>query len=80
MSELDFALGWDFLDDQGRPRQLRFRRNYAPAADPRIFDGTGQLIAVIADGHRFDNGDEVAVTRPRVALADVEAAIDGWEQ
>ncbi len=60
-------------------RQLRFRRNFAPRNDPRIFDGTGQLVAVVADGHRSDNGDEIAISRPGVLSDDVEAALAGWE-
>ena len=32
MSEIDYALAWDFIDSaDGKPRQLRFRRNFAPA-------------------------------------------------
>jgi hypothetical protein len=57
MSEIDYAL--DFIGPtDSKPRQLRFRRNFAPRNDPRIFDGTGQLVAAVADGHRSDNGDE----------------------
>ena len=56
MTEIDYALTWDFIDPaDGKPRQLRFRRNFAPRNDPRIFDGAGQLVAVVADGHRSDN-------------------------
>jgi hypothetical protein len=72
MSEIDCAL-------DGKPRQLPFRQNYAPLGDPRIFDGTGQLVAVVADGHRPDNGDEIAISQPNVALA-VTAALEGWEE
>jgi hypothetical protein len=80
MAEIDYALAWDFIDPaDGKPRQLRFRRNFAPRNDPRIFDGTGQLVAVVADGHRSDNGDEIAISQPGVAFDDVEAALDGWE-
>lgn len=79
MVDKDYALAWQFIGDSGRPRQLRFRMNFAPAGDPRIFDGTGQLIAVIADADRPDNGDEIAITRPRVNEVDVDAALDGWE-
>ncbi|MBZ4522190.1 hypothetical protein, partial [Mycobacterium avium] len=79
MTEIDYAV-WDFIDPaDGKPRQLRFRRNFAPRNDPRIFDGTGQLVAVVADAHRPDNGDEIAVSRPGVLFDDVEAAIAGWE-
>lgn len=80
MSEIDYALAWDFIDPaDGKPRQLRFRRNFALRNDPRIFDGTGQLVAVVADGHRSDNGDEIAISRPGVSFDDVKAALAGWE-
>jgi hypothetical protein len=61
-----------------KPRQLRFRRNFAPRNDPRVFDGTGQLVAVVADGHRSDNGDEIAISRPDVPFNDVEIALEDW--
>jgi hypothetical protein len=47
--EIDYGDAWDFVDDDGKPYKLRFRRNRAPRNDPRLFDGTGQLIAVVAD-------------------------------
>ena len=43
--EIDYGDAWDFVDDDGKPYKLRFRRNRAPRNDPRLFDGTGQLIA-----------------------------------
>jgi hypothetical protein len=55
------------------------RKTRAPADSPETFDGTGQLIAVVADADRADNGDIVAISRPNVSHADVEAALDGWE-
>jgi hypothetical protein len=71
--DIDYALLWQFIDDRdGRPLQLRFRCN---AAD----DTTGQLIAVIADGHRADNHDVVPISRPNVAHAEVDAAMAGWQ-
>jgi hypothetical protein len=80
MPDIDFGLAWDFIDPADRvPRQLRFQRNWAPAGDPPIFDGTGQLVAVVADRHRPDNGDTIAISRPNVAQSDIEAALDGWE-
>ncbi|MEE6140589.1 hypothetical protein SKC41_30295 [Mycobacterium sp. 050128] len=79
MTDIDFALAWDFVDPaDGKPCQLRFRRNFAPRNDPRIFDGTGQLVAVVADGYRSDNGDEIAISRPGVLFDDVDAALVGW--
>ena len=55
MADIDYGLAYDFVDTDGRPRQLRFRRNYAPAGTADTFDGTGQLVAVIADAARPDN-------------------------
>jgi hypothetical protein len=78
--DIDYGLALDFIDDQdGRPLQLRFRRNWAPADSPETFDGTGQLIAVVTDAGRADNGDIVAISRPNVSRADIERALDGWE-
>jgi hypothetical protein len=78
--EIDFGEAWDFLDDAGRPRHLRFRRNLAPPEDPRLFDGTGHLIAVIGDQGRSDNADELAISRPDVSYAAIEAVLQGWEE
>ena len=80
MAEKDYAMAWDFIDNDGKPRQLRFRRNFAPAGDPRVFDGTGQLIAEIADAERTDNYNEIPISRPNVNEADVDAALHGWEE
>jgi len=78
--DIDYALAWEFLfPEDGRPRQLRFRQNYAPPGDDRVFDSTGQLYAVIADGHRADNGHEIAISRPGVRFDDVETALEGWQ-
>jgi hypothetical protein len=78
--DIDYGLALDFIDDQdGRPLQLRFRRNWAPADSPETFDGTGQLIAVVIDAGRPDNGDIVAISRPNASRADIERALDGWE-
>ena len=78
--DIDYGLALDFIDDaDGRPLQLRFRRNWAPAHSAETFDGTGQLIAVVADADRADNGDIVAISRPNVPRSDVERALDGWE-
>ena len=79
MVDKDYALAWQFIDDAGRPRQLRFRMNFAPAGDPRTFDGTGQLVATIADADRPDNFHEMPISRANVNEDDVEAALDGWE-
>jgi hypothetical protein len=79
MADIDYGLAYDFLDADGRPRQLRFRRNCAATGAPDTFDGTGQLVAVIANAGRPDNGDEVLLSRPGVALTDIERALDGWQ-
>jgi hypothetical protein len=77
--DIDYGYACDFIDDRdGRPLQLRFRRNWAPPDSPEIFDGTGQLIAVVHSAHRPDNGDIVPISRPNVPHDDVENALDGW--
>ncbi|MGY4646250.1 hypothetical protein [Mycobacterium sp. URHB0021] len=68
MVDKDNALSWTFVDDDGRPRQLRCRMNFAPAGDPRRFDG-----------HRPDNLDEIAISRPDVEEAAIDTALEGWE-
>ncbi|KAA0093583.1 hypothetical protein CIW49_26335 [Mycolicibacterium sp. P1-18] len=69
--DIDYALRWHFVDaTDGRPRQLRFRCTTE--------NTTGQLLAVIADPHRDDSDDVLALTRPDVAQAAVDAALDGW--
>jgi hypothetical protein len=80
MADIDYGLAWNFIDDRdGRPLQLRFRRNYAPPQSPDTFDGTGQLIGVIVDPDRTDNQDIIALSRPGILHAAVEAALDGWQ-
>jgi hypothetical protein len=80
MADIDFGLALDFVDpSDGVPRQLRFTRNWAPPGDPRVFDGTGQLVAVVADRARPDDGHTIALTRPNVHIDDVEKILDGWE-
>jgi hypothetical protein len=78
--DIDLGDAYDFVDEDGKPYKLRFRRNWAPRNDPRIFDGTGQLTAVVADVTRPDNHTEIAISRPNVAHADVERALQGREQ
>jgi hypothetical protein len=75
--DIDFALAWQFVDLDGRPRQLRFHRD--DSGTPDVLDGTGQLIAVIADPHRTDADDTIAISRAHVAYADIAAALDGWQ-
>jgi hypothetical protein len=77
--DIDYALAWNFVDIDGRPRQLRFRRDNSSRPDFDVLTGTGQLIAIIADPHRRDHGDTVAISRPGVDFAAVEAALAGWQ-
>ncbi|MGV7301756.1 hypothetical protein PJK45_21460 [Mycobacterium kansasii] len=77
--DIDYGLACDFIDEVGRPMQLRFRRNYAPPGDPQIFADTGQLIAILVDRHRPDNGDIVPISRPNVERTRIEEVIEGWE-
>jgi hypothetical protein len=72
--EIDYGLAYDFIDDDGdgRPYQLRFRRE-------QHFSDQGQLIAVIASAGRPDNGTELAISRPGVSFADVEQVLDNWD-
>lgn len=80
MADIDFGLALDFVDpSDGIPRQLRFARNCAPPGDPRVFDGTGQLVAVVADRTRPDDGHTLAISRPGVHIDDVQKVLDGWE-
>ena len=80
MPDIDYGLALDFVDPADNiARQLRFQLNWAPPGDPRLFDGTGQLVAVIDDTRRPDHGRTQALTRPRVAHADVDAALHGWQ-
>ena len=79
MVDKDYAAASIFIDADGRPRHLRFRMNFAPKGDPRTFDGTGQLVAAIADADRPDNFHEIPISRPNVNGDDVDAAIEGWE-
>lgn len=80
MTDIDYGLALDFVDPADNiTHQLCFRRNWAPPGDPRLFDGTGQLLAVINDAGRPDHGRAQALTRPGVAHADVEAALAGWQ-
>lgn len=77
--DIDYGLATDFIDLDGRPFQLRFRRNWAPAGSPDVFDGTGQLIAVVTDAERRDDGNIVPISRPGVTRAAIEHVLDGWQ-
>jgi hypothetical protein len=39
--DIDYALMWNFVDLDGRPRQLRFRRDADPKADTDVLCGSG---------------------------------------
>jgi hypothetical protein len=75
--DIDYALAWQFVDLDGRPRRLRFRRDDTDSDD--VLSGSGQLIAVIADPRRTDHDDTIAISRPGVEFANVERALEGWQ-
>ncbi|PJE06641.1 hypothetical protein [Mycobacterium sp.] len=79
MAEIDFAQAWYFLDSAGKRFHLRFRPSSAPPDEERLDDGTGQLIAVVADARRADRNHRIAITRSNVLLTEVESVLDGWE-
>lgn len=80
MYEIDYGLTWEFIDHDGRPRQMRFRRSLAKNRRRRSFNTRGQLIAVIDDLSRPDYGHEVPLTRPDVLQVDVDHALQGWPE
>jgi hypothetical protein len=75
--DIDYALAWQFVDLDGRPRRLRFRRDDTDSED--VLSGTGQLLADIADPRRTDHDDTIAISRTGVDFADVEQALEGWQ-
>ncbi|SON63568.1 hypothetical protein MSIMFI_05099 [Mycobacterium simulans] len=75
--EIDYAVAWRFVDAGGRRLQLRFRPNATSPDDPGKFDCLGQLVAV--SDSCYSDYDELAISRPNVLQADVDAAIVGWE-
>ena len=81
MTEVDYAMAWHFRFD-GDPRnlQLRFRRKWAPAGSPTVFDGTGQLVAVVINYGGLDNGRTYPISDTGVSFESVEDAIEGWER
>ncbi|MCV7147916.1 hypothetical protein [Mycobacterium riyadhense] len=74
--EIDYAYGWDFVDDDGRRFKLRFRCSSAPWSDLCAFGEIGQLIA-IQDNNRLN---EIALSRHDVSKREIDEAIDGWER
>jgi hypothetical protein len=80
MPDIDFALGYQFVDAaDGVPRQLRFQCNQAPIRDDQPCDDSGQLIAIVADARRPDNGHTLAISRPNVTYRATRAALCGWQ-
>lgn len=77
--DIDYGLAFNFVDEDGRPLQLRFRRNLAPPGDSRVFSDTGQLIAIVVDRRRPDDGDIIEISRPNVERARIEQVIENWE-
>jgi hypothetical protein len=78
LSDIGFGEMWDFLDNRGRSTCLRFRRDVVWSGDYRIFDATGQLLAVAADHDHTGDDAEIAVSRHHVRLAAVTTALEGW--
>ena len=74
--DIDYALAWLFVDLDGRPRRLLFRRDDSQAAD--VLAGSGQLIAVIAEPTRTDRDGTLMISRAGVQFSAIEQAIDGW--
>ena len=81
MTEIDYALAWHFkLDGDPRNLQMRFRRNWAPAGSGTVFDGSGQLVAVVIHPGHPDNEQVYAISRPDVDFQTVEKVIEGWQR
>lgn len=78
MTEIDYALAYDFrtATDPGVSYQLRFRTDGATSGDPWGTNPTGQLVAVVVDPHRADNGRTVGVSRPGIPFLAAENAVD----
>lgn len=70
--DIDYALAGQIVDLDGRPRQLRFRRDDSPPPD--VLSGTGQLIAVVTD-----RDDTIATSRPGVAFTDTDSVLAAWQ-
>ena len=80
MAEIDYAFAWHFqFDGDSRNLQMRFRRNWAPGR-ASVFDGSGQLIAVVINPGGADNEQTYAISKPDVDFQTVESVIDGWER
>lgn len=78
MTEIDYALAYQFrtTTDPGVSYQLRFRTAGHVPGNPWTTNPAGQLVAVVVDPTRADNGRTIAISRPGVAFLDVETAVD----
>ena len=78
MSEIDYALAYDFIDptEPAVRYQLRFRPDTRHYGDPSQSNPTGQLVAEVIDPGGPDNGRTVPISRPGVHFNDVEVAVD----
>ena len=80
MVEIDYAMAWHFkLDGDPRNLQLRFRRNWATGRGT-VFDGTGQLVAVVINPGCADNEQTYAISKPDADFQTVENVIEGWQR
>ncbi len=78
MTEIDYAENWNFrLIGDDRRMVMRFRRNWGPKGGA-VFDGTGQLIAVVIRPGHPDNNAAIALSRPNVNVDLVEDVLDGF--
>ena len=81
MAEIDYAMAWHFkIDGDPRNLQMRFRRNWAAPGSGTVFDGTGQLIAVVIHPGHADNEQTFALSKPDVDFQTVENVIEGWQR
>lgn len=88
MPALSLSLGYHFIDpSDGIPRQLRFQTaehtghaHTIQAATPHAAsrDAHGQLIAIVADPRRHDNGQAVPISRADVSYGAISRALQGW--
>ena len=82
MTEIDYALAYKFCTDTdpGVCYQLRFRTDEISYGNPWQANPTGQLVAVVTDHTRADNGRTRPVSRAGVHFNDVETAVhrDNW--
>lgn len=82
MSEIDYALAYDFIIPT-QPNvnwQLRFSLEQITTGSPWHTNPTGQLIAVVVNYGHANNGYTIAVSRPGIHFIDAEKAVnaDCW--